>query len=142
MAGKPWINFEWLSDLPFYFAFTRFGARGVFVLMMALSEAITLGVFVLAYWRSRDVKAAFLASWITAMLATVSLAPRTLLFGWLLLVVELGVMELYRRGRDYTWAMPLRVRPLDQRAWLMADRLRALGRVGSRWVRLRAVGRC
>lgn len=106
VAGKPWINFEWLSELPFYFAFQELGARGLFLVMMALTEAILLGVFLLAYIRSRDVKAAFLATWVAVLLTTVSLGPRTLLVGWLLLVVELLLMELYRAGRDWLWAMP------------------------------------
>jgi hypothetical protein len=104
--GKPWINFEWLAELPYYFAYRWLGDRGLFLVMIAAVEAIVVGVFTLSYLRSRDVKAAFLASWVAVLLMPVSLGPRTLLFGWLLLVIELGILWLYREGRDYTWLLP------------------------------------
>ncbi len=104
--GKPWINFEWLAELPYFYAYRWMGDRGLFLVMMAVAEGIVLGVYWLSWMRSRDVKAAFLASWIAVMLTTVSLGPRTLLFGWLFLVIELGVLWAYREGRDRLWVLP------------------------------------
>ena len=105
-AGQPWINFEWGAELPYYFAYKWFGDRGIFLVMIACSEAIVLGIFLLCYQRSRDVKAAFLASWIAVLMTTASLGPRTLLFGWLLLIAELAILWSFRNGRDRTWLLP------------------------------------
>jgi hypothetical protein len=106
VGGKPWINFEWLAELPYYFAYRWLGDRGLFLVMMLVSEAIVLGVFRLAYIRSRNVLASFLASWLAVLMMTVSLWPRTLLFGWLLLIVELLILWTYRKGRRTIWFLP------------------------------------
>ncbi|ADW70954.1 hypothetical protein AciX9_4174 (plasmid) [Granulicella tundricola MP5ACTX9] len=104
--GHPWINFEWLSELPYYYAFLHFGERGLFAVMMLLAEAIILGIFLLAWLRSHEIRAALLTTWIAALLATVSLAPRTLLFGWLCLIAELLILWTYKENKNYTWALP------------------------------------
>jgi len=106
VAGKPWINFEWLSELPFYAAYRAFSLRGIFVLSLVLGEAIVVGVFLLCYMRSRDVKASFLASGLAVFLACISLGPRALLFGWLFLVAELAILWAYQQGRNFIWALP------------------------------------
>lgn len=106
VSGKPWIDPEWLAEVPYYFGYRWLGDRGLFFVMMGAAELIVLGVFLLSWMRSRDVKASFLASWVAVMLASVSLGPRTLLLGWLFLVVELAVLWTYREGRDFTWVLP------------------------------------
>ena len=107
VAGKPWINFEWMAELPYYFAWQAMGDRGLYLVMMLVAGAIVAGVYGLAWMRSGDPKSAFLASMATVLFATVSLGPRTLLFGWLFLVVELGVLWSFQRGRDHTIWLPL-----------------------------------
>ncbi len=106
LAGQPWINFEWLAELPFYAAFRMFGLRGLFLVSLALSESILLGVYLLCYMHSLDVKASFLAGLVAVVLSCISLGPRTLLFGWLFLVIELFVLWGYQQGRNYIWTLP------------------------------------
>jgi hypothetical protein len=68
-----------------------------------------LGVFYLAYRRSKNIKATALVSVIAALFSTISFGPRTLLFGWLCLVVELIVLERFRSGESggrAIWALP------------------------------------
>ncbi len=74
--------------------------------MLAEVELILLGVFALAYLESRNVKAAFCASWLAVWLATVSFGPRTLLAGWMCLVAELFIFAQFKRGKDLTWLLP------------------------------------
>jgi len=105
-AGAGWINHEWLGELPFYFAWRWLGFRGLYLVVLLLAEAIILGVFYLSRSVSGSVKAAFLATWIAAWLATVSLAPRPLLFGWLFLAIELAVLTKFSAGIDRTWLLP------------------------------------
>ncbi|MGB7355392.1 MAG: hypothetical protein WBD06_16930 [Acidobacteriaceae bacterium] len=106
VAGKPWINFEWLAELPYYFAYRTFGDMGVYVVMILTVGAVLVGIYYLACLRSGNCKAALIAGFIALLLSSVSLGPRTLLFGWLFLVVELAILWNYQRGRDYTLFLP------------------------------------
>ncbi|MGA8531340.1 MAG: hypothetical protein WB622_16605 [Acidobacteriaceae bacterium] len=106
VGGKPWINFEWLADLPYSFAYQTFGDIGVYAVMMLTAGAILVGIYYLACLRSDNCKAALPATFLGFLLASVSLGPRTLLFGWLFLVIELAILWNYQRGRNYTWALP------------------------------------
>lgn len=107
VGGKPWINFEWLAELPYFFAYQWLGDRGLFLVMMLAAAGILLGVYWLGRLRSGDWKAAFAASLVALLLMTVSLGPRTLLFGWLFLVLELGLLWSLQQGRDHTAWLPL-----------------------------------
>lgn len=107
VAGQPWINFEWMAELPYYFAYQWMGDLGLYFVMMLLMEAIIGGVYLLCRLRSGSWNAAFLASVAAVLFATVSFAPRTLLFGWLFLVIELGILWSLGKGRDYTAFLPL-----------------------------------
>jgi len=82
-TGSRWINEAWLSELPYYLGWRWLGIRGIYLVMLSEVELILLGVFGLAYLSSRNVKAAFAASWLAVWLATVSFGPRTLLAGWM-----------------------------------------------------------
>lgn len=105
-AGSRWMNEAWLSELPYYFAWQWFGIRGIYLIMLVEVELILLGVFGVAYLSSKNVKSAFLASWLAVWLATVSFGPRTLLAGWVCLVAELYILALFKAGNDKTWLLP------------------------------------
>ena len=107
VAGKPWVNFEWLAELPYYFAYTWLGDSGLYLVMMLVSSAIAAGIYTLALLRSRDSLAAFMASFVAIVCAEVSLGPRTLLFGWLCLVLELAILWKLQNGRDHTVWLPV-----------------------------------
>ncbi|HUK43016.1 MAG TPA: hypothetical protein VLW48_01095 [Candidatus Bathyarchaeia archaeon] len=104
--GARWINEAWLGELPYYFAWEWLGIRGIYLVMLFEVELILLGVFALAYIESRNVKAAFCASWLAVWLATVSFGPRTLLAGWMCLVAELLIFAQFKRNKDLTWLLP------------------------------------
>jgi hypothetical protein len=105
-SGAPWINHEWLTELPFYFGWRLMGVRGLYLVLLCTVEIILLGVFYLAYRSSHNVKGAFLASFFAVFLATISFGPRTLLFGWILLVIELLILLDFKEGKDRTWLLP------------------------------------
>src|ERR1700733_8502872 len=48
VGGQPWINFEWLAEIPYYFANLWFGERGIFAVMMLLLSGIVAGIYSLA----------------------------------------------------------------------------------------------
>ncbi len=106
VAGQPWINFEWMAELPYYFAYRWMGDAGLYLVMLLLMAAIVIGVYCLSRLRSGSWTAAFIASIAAILFATVSFAPRTLLFGWLFLVIELGILWSLEKGRDYTLCLP------------------------------------
>lgn len=105
-TGSRWINEAWLSELPYYLGWQWLGIRGIYLVMLAEVELILLGVFGLACLSSRNVKAAFVASWLAVWLATVSFGPRTLLAGWMCLVVELFILAQFKQDRDRSWLLP------------------------------------
>lgn len=108
VLGQPWMNHEWLAELPYYLAWKVWGLQGIFLLMICLIEATLLGTFWLASMVSGNVKAAFLASWVAVLLATVSFGPRALLFGWIFLVLLLALLWRYKEeGKDHLWWIPL-----------------------------------
>lgn len=105
-AGAPWINHEWLSDLPYYAGWKLARAQGVYVVALLTIEAIMLGLYALAWRRSRNLVASLLITAIASILSTVSYGPRALLFGWLLLVAELAILELSEEHPKLTWLLP------------------------------------
>ena len=102
-AGSRWINEAWLGELPYYFGWQWLGIRGIYLVMLGETELILLGVYALACFSSKNAKAAFVAAAPAVWLATVSFGPRTLLMGWICLVVELYILEQFRQGIDRSW---------------------------------------
>jgi hypothetical protein len=99
--------FEWLAELGYYAAYKCAGLYGVFLLVFLLSTAIVLGVFRLSYLASQDVKNSFVFGVGGAVLTAISIGARTLLFGWLYLVLLLLILEAARRGGwKWLWLVP------------------------------------
>jgi hypothetical protein len=105
--GAAVLPFEWLAEIPYYLAYKWAGLPAVFVLVFLICTAIVLGIFRLSYLASHDVKNAFLVTVGGAVLAAISIGARTLLFGWLYLVVLLLIFEAVRReGWKWLWLVP------------------------------------
>ncbi len=108
VAGQPWINHEWLAEIPYYLAYRTNGLMGIEILMLVLLEAIFLGVLFLCYQRSRHIKASILACWIAVFFATINFGPRTVLFGYACIVILLAVLERFRtRQQAPLWILPV-----------------------------------
>jgi hypothetical protein len=108
VLGQPWMDHEWLGEIPYYLAWKVWGFQGIFLLMVCLIEVTLLGTFWLASMVSGNVKAAFIASWVAVWLATVSFGPRVLHFGWIFLVLLLALLWRYKEeGKDHLWWIPL-----------------------------------
>ena len=107
VAGQPWMNYEWLGEIPYYLAWRAFGLEGIEILMLLVLEAIFVGVLLLCYQRSRHIKASILACWFAVFLATVNFGPRTILFGYACLVILFAILERFRsKGQAPLWALP------------------------------------
>jgi hypothetical protein len=103
--GQPWIDPEWLAEIPYYLGFRLLGERGLFLVMLAAVELVIGGVLLLCYRRSGDVKAAYLATWIAVLFAAINIGPRTILFGWICFLIEMVLLEAFRRGVDRVWLL-------------------------------------
>lgn len=107
VPGHPWINHEWLSELPYYFAYRGFGPVGLKAMSFALLSATFLLLLYLCYQGARNFKASVTACYFGTFLATISSGPRTILFGYIYLVVLLVILERFRRrGEAPLWAIP------------------------------------
>lgn len=107
VAGHPWINHEWLSEVPYYLAWRAFGLVGVKSLSIALMALTFLGLLYLCTKASGNYKASVAACAFGTFLATVNGGPRTILFGYVYLVGLLIMLERFRRtGRAPLWAIP------------------------------------
>src|SRR5712672_2390906 len=61
VPGHPWMNHEWLAELPYYFAWRAFGLSGIDAVAVILISLIFLGVLYLSYRECGNYKAAVLA---------------------------------------------------------------------------------
>ncbi len=107
VAGHPWINHEWLAELPYYFAWRAFGLGGVNAVMFAVLTLIFLGVLYLSYRESGHYKASVVAVCFVIFLASVSFGPRTILFGYADMVMLLIILQRFRlKGTAPLWVIP------------------------------------
>ncbi len=107
VAGQPWMNPEWVAEIPYYLAWRALGLEGIEVVMLLALEAIFILLVFLSYERSHRIKAAILACWFAIALGTINFGPRTILFGYLYLVVLLIILERFRsRGHAPLWLLP------------------------------------
>ena len=107
VAGHPWINHEWLSEIPYYLAWRAAGLSGVGAVMFATVSLIFLGLLYLAYMETGHFKASIVACCFLTFIASVSFGPRTILFGYLYLVLLLIILQRFRqKGNAPLWLIP------------------------------------
>ena len=105
-AGSPWMNFEWLSEIPFFLGFKAMGLRGLLVVYFAVLVLIYVAVYYRSCQAGADCKDGAIATLGAICLGTVSIGPRTLLFGWLCMVGLLLVLDRFRRTGKGLWLLP------------------------------------
>jgi len=108
VAGHPWISHEWLAEIPFYLSYSALGLDGLKSASFLLVCAIFLLLLHLCFQESGNFKASVTACYYAAFLTTVSAGPRTILFGYIYLLVLLIILQRFRqRGAAPLWAIPL-----------------------------------
>ena len=105
--GNPWINHEWLAEIPYYLAWKAGGPAGVQLLVVVLLQAIFLGVFYLCWKSSGNLKGSFVVTCLAVLLGIVSFGPRTILYGYAYVVILLILLQRFRlTGRSPLWMLP------------------------------------
>jgi hypothetical protein len=108
VRGDPWMAHEWLPELIYYGAYRVGGWIGIFALFAGLGAALFGGVFLLCRRENSDPLAAFLASLLGVLLATVGLGPRMQTFGWLCFLGVYAILVDFRSTRNTRklWLIP------------------------------------
>ena len=105
-AGSPWLNHEWLSEIPFYLAFRAWGLQGILALYFVILLLIYTGIYYLSLQAGADCKDATVVTLLGISLGVVSIGPRTLLFGWLCMVGLLLLLDHWQRTGKGLWLLP------------------------------------
>ena len=105
-AGSPRPNYEWLSEVPYYFGYRAAGLHGILTVYFCVLVLIYAGVYYLSCTAGADCKDATPATLLGIFLGVVSIGPRTLLFGWLCMVALLFVLDRFRRSGKGIWMLP------------------------------------
>jgi len=102
VAGHPTTAQEWLSEVTIFGAYHFGGYPGLMLWLCILASALVLAGYVLSALYSGNVKIGFLGGLVTWLFATVGLAVRPHLIGYLLLLCELMILLLGKK-RDARW---------------------------------------
>ena len=102
------VPHEWLSQVLIYGAY-RLGAFSGLMLWLCLSTAIMLiGGYILCALYSENAKVAFVGAMVIWVFATSGLSVRPQMIGYLLLIVELLILQVGRtRSPNWLWGLPL-----------------------------------
>src|SRR5262249_6308825 len=107
VAGHAWVSHEWLSEIPYYVAYRALGLSGLKVMTFVVLDVIFLLLLYLCYRESRNFKASIVACLFATTIATVSYGPRTILFGYVLLLIELIILQRFQQRSDESlWLLP------------------------------------
>jgi hypothetical protein len=105
--AHPWMNHEWLSEIPYFLAWKADGLMGIYLTFVLLLIVIMLGIFYYAARECGNMKAAFVVTCFSLFLTVVSFGPRTILFGYIFLLILLLILARFRTtGEAPLWALP------------------------------------
>lgn len=105
-AGTPWISFEWLSEVAYFLAFKAMGLQGILLLYFAVLVAIFSAIYYRSVQADANCKDAAITTFLAICMGTVSIGPRTLLFGWLCMTGLLLQLDHFRRTGKGLWVLP------------------------------------
>src|ERR1700692_1031793 len=97
-----WTPHEWLSQVLIYGAYRLGGYSGLMLGLCVFTATLLIGGYALCSLYSRNAKVGFLGAMIIWFFATVGVAVRPQMIGYLLLIIELLLVEL-GRTRNPRW---------------------------------------
>ncbi|HEY2467213.1 MAG TPA: hypothetical protein VGI45_05120 [Terracidiphilus sp.] len=107
VGGKPWVNPEWLSELPFWFGYQAFHLRGIYYIEWLIISANLIFLYWRGYRLSGHAGAAWWAAALGFLLVSVNTGPRTIAIAYLAMSAELTILESADRGKTRSlWLLP------------------------------------
>ncbi len=107
VAAQPWVNPEWLSEMPFWLGYRTLGLTGIYLVTVIALFANILLVYWRSYLMARHAGAALGTAALGFLLMTISAGPRTILIAYLALSVELALLEAVEHGKSrLAWLLP------------------------------------
>lgn len=107
VAGKPWINPEWIAEIPYWLGYSIGGLHGLLIVALIAAELNILGIYLLARLRTGHMWSSFIAAFIGTPLLFLNFGARTILWGYIYLIIELAILEAWKQGhRRLLWLLP------------------------------------
>ena len=104
--GAPWIAYEWFGEVVIAFA-ARYGFSGLATLQFIWASSLTVLLFYFSFLRSKNVKAAFLATVFALVMLGAFFTLRPQVLGYIFMLIMLVGLERYRQGISHSlWWLP------------------------------------
>jgi hypothetical protein len=107
VGGQPWVNPEWLSELPFWFSYQALHLRGLYLAEFIIVCANLIFLYWRGYRLSGHAGAAWWAAALGFLLISVNVGPRTIAVAYLAMSTELAILDMAERGNKRAlWFLP------------------------------------
>ena len=107
VVGQPWVNPEWLAELPYWFSHQLLGLRGIYLVEFLVAGANLIFFYWRGFFRSRHPGAALMAGALGFLLFSVNSGPRMIAIAYLLMSSELAILDAAVNGRkQFLWLLP------------------------------------
>ena len=105
--GHPWTAHEWLAQWSMYAVYSLGGYQGLMAWLCVFASLLLIAVFVTCRLQTGDDLVALGGALVAWLFATGGFAIRALMLGYLLLAIEILIIEVARtRGRRWLWLLP------------------------------------
>jgi hypothetical protein len=107
VGGQPWVNPEWLAELPYCFSYQALHLRGIYLVEWLMICANLVFMYWRGYRRSGHAGAAWWAAGLAFLLISVNSGPRTIAMAYVAMSSELAILEAADRGKIRAlWLLP------------------------------------
>ena len=107
VGGQPWVNPEWLAELPYWFSYQALHLRGIYLVEWLMICANLVFMYWRGYRRSGHAGAAWWAAGLAFLLISVNSGPRTIAMAYVAMSAELAILEAAERGKTRAlWLLP------------------------------------
>jgi hypothetical protein len=107
VGGQPWVNPEWLAELPYWLSYQALRLRGIYLAEWVIMCANLVFLYWRGYRRSSHAGAAWWAAALAFLLISVNSGPRTISLAYLAMSSELAILESYKAGKTRSlWLLP------------------------------------
>ncbi len=104
--GAPWIAYEWLGEVVIALA-SRFGFAGLAALQFTWASILSVLILYFSYLRSKNMKAAFLATIFALVMLGAFFTLRPQVMGYIFMLVLLIALERYKQSLSHSlWWLP------------------------------------